>query len=228
MSTFVLVHGAYHGGWCWHKVVALLEREGHDVVAVDLPGHGRNAGSKATYAAYVEHVTKILRQQAEPVVLVGHSMGGAIVTGVAEAAPETVGKLVYLSAFIAPSGATMEGPLSARAEGDGFIPLEPDGLRLLYQDCSPQDVALARLCLTTQAVEPLTAAVDWTPERWGRIPRLFVGCLQDLAFPLEAQRDRVASVPGTEVVELDCGHSPFFSMPEELTRTLLAFAARAG
>src|SRR5262245_30012960 len=111
MATFVLVHGAWHGGWCWYKLVALLEARGHRVLAPDLPGHGRDhsLSGPATYRDYVERIAEVLADEAEPVVLVGHSMGGAVVTGAAEAHPEKVAKLVYLAAFLAPSGSTMFG-----------------------------------------------------------------------------------------------------------------------
>lgn len=85
MSTFVLVHGAWHGGWCWEKVVPLLKKEGHEVVVVDLPGHGDNhvPVPEVTLAAYGDHVAGVLDEQAEPVVLVGHSMGGLAISEVA-------------------------------------------------------------------------------------------------------------------------------------------------
>jgi pimeloyl-ACP methyl ester carboxylesterase len=224
MTTYMLVHGAFHGAWCWYKAAALLEARGHRVVAPDLPGHGRNAAARPTYGAYVDCVAELLRKEAEPVTLVGHSMGGAVITGAAEAAPEKIAKLIYLTAFLGPSGMSMSGVLSSRAGGDGVIPLGEGSYDLLYPDCPKEDVMLAQLCLTPQALEPLTQPVVWTPERWGRIPRAFVGCLDDRVFTIEEQRKRVEGLPGTAWAELPAGHSPFFSMPERLVETLEALA----
>lgn len=80
MSTFVLIHGAAHGGWCWYKVVPLLEKQGHTVLAPDLPSHGRDKTPLAavTLQLYVDSVCKLLDEQQEPVILVGHSMGGEL------------------------------------------------------------------------------------------------------------------------------------------------------
>ena len=77
MSTYVLIHGAWHGGWCWKKVVPLIEKEGHTVVAPDLPGHGEDKRpiAEITLQAYADRVCQILDEQSEPVILAGHSMG---------------------------------------------------------------------------------------------------------------------------------------------------------
>jgi pimeloyl-ACP methyl ester carboxylesterase len=224
MTTFMLVHGAFHGAWCWYKAAALLEGRGHRVIAPDLPGHGRNAAARATYRAYVDCVAELLRQQTEPVALVGHSMGGAVITGAAEAAPEKVAKLIYLTAFLGPSGMSMSGELSSRAGGDSVIPASVCSNDALYPDCPPEDVMLAQLCLTPQALEPLTQPVVWTPERWGKIPRAYVGCVDDRVFAIAEQRKRADGAPGTEWMDLPSGHSPFFSMPERLVETLEALA----
>jgi pimeloyl-ACP methyl ester carboxylesterase len=225
MTTFVLVHGAFHGGWCWYKVAALLEARGHRVLAPDLPGHGRNAFGPATLAGYVDHLTEILRRQVEPVVLVGHSMGGAVITGAGEAAPEAIKRLVYLTAFLGPNGVSMSGALSASANGAEVIPVDERSFERLYHDCPAEDAALARLCLTPQALQPLTTPIHWTPQRWGRIPRTFIGCAHDRVFAIADQRARAEAVHGTAFVELASGHSPFFSMPETLAATLDALAA---
>jgi pimeloyl-ACP methyl ester carboxylesterase len=221
VTTYVLIHGAFHGGWCWYKLAALLEARGAKVIAPDLPGHGRRAGETATFQAYIDSVADLLRRQPEPVVLVGHSMGGAVITAAAEAAPEKVARLVYLTAFIGPSGISMTGALSSQAAGDGLIPVSERALPALYSDCAKEDVMLARLCLTPQAAEPLLAPIVWTPERWGRIPRAFIGCTRDRIYSIADQRARFEGLPGGgPFVELATGHSPFFSMPEALAETL--------
>lgn len=219
MTTFVLVHGAHHGGWCWYKVAALLEARGHKVCAPDLPGQGRNAAQTAALATYVDHLCAILDGAADPVVLVGHSMGGAAITGAGEARPEKIARIVYLSAYITEPGQSMAGKFAKQAGGDGIIPVT-DSTSRLYHDCPPEDAMLARLCLTPQAVQPLLDPIQWTAERWGSIPRTFIGCLQDRVFSIEDQRRRAAIAPGTHWLELDCGHSPFFAMPHQLADLL--------
>ena len=90
MATYVLVHGAWHGAWCWFKVIPLLEKRGHKVVALDLPSHGRDKTptSSVTLQSYADRVCQTLDECSEPVVLVGHSMGGVVITQAAEQRPK--------------------------------------------------------------------------------------------------------------------------------------------
>lgn len=224
MATFVLVHGAHHGGWCWYRVAALLEQRGHVALAPDLPGHGREAGRRATMRGYVDAMGDLIAGQAGPVILVGHSMGGSVITGVAEKWPESIVHLVYVAAFLSVDGATMGGPLSRSGGSDGLIPVR-DSSRALYHDCPAEDAMLARLCLAPQAVEPLEAPVHWTIDRWGSIPRTFIGCSQDRVYDFDKQRRRASLVPGTNWIELPSGHSPFFSMPGALADCLVDLPA---
>jgi len=117
MTTFVLVHGASHGSWCWDKVVPLLEAQGHDVVAVDLPGNTYGEfdipPGQVTLDTYAQHGCKVLDQQDEPVVLVGHSLGGLTITQTAEYRPDKIKTLVYLTALLLRSGEAML-PVSSR------------------------------------------------------------------------------------------------------------------
>jgi pimeloyl-ACP methyl ester carboxylesterase len=234
MATFVLVHGAWHGAWCWYKLIARLEARGHRALAPDLPGSGRDRSNAApaTYRDYVGRITEVLQAEPEPVVLVGHSMGGAIITGAAEAVPGKVAKLAYLCAFLGLSGrSTLEHaagrptPASARhivPSADGlYTTFRAEGLReAFYADCSDDDVALARLCLTPQSMEPMTAPIVWTAERFGRIPRAYIACSEDtIRGDGEDQRALADVLPG-EFVTLKASHSPFFSIPDLLADTL--------
>src|SRR5215471_8421479 len=106
MSRYILVHGAWHGRWCWDQVVPLLRQAGHQVETLDLPGHGQDRTPilEVTLAAYTKRVCETLDAQAEPVILVGHSMGGIVITQVAEERPEKIQTLVYLTAFLVQNG----------------------------------------------------------------------------------------------------------------------------
>ena len=101
MSTYVLIHGAWYGGWVWSHVAEQLRGQGHDVFTPDLPGHSTDKGPMGqTMDAYVKSVIELLKQQLEPVILAGHSMGGAVISQAAEQCPEKVKRLVYVCAFM--------------------------------------------------------------------------------------------------------------------------------
>jgi pimeloyl-ACP methyl ester carboxylesterase len=93
---------AWHGGWCWYKVTPLLEELGYTVITPDLPGHGRDKTplSLVSLSSYVDSVCRIIDAQRDPVVLVGHSMGGGIITQAAEYCPEKIKTLVYIAALL--------------------------------------------------------------------------------------------------------------------------------
>jgi len=152
MSTYVLVHGAWHGGWCWHKVVPLLEKEGHKVEAPDLPGHGidKTPISEITFEAYAQSICRVLDVQSEPVILVGHSMGGHVITQAAEYRPERIKTLVYLTAFLGRGGTGPDSLLKGNvipSEDLSYTTLTADAIKGMYSDCSNEDVALAKSLL---------------------------------------------------------------------------------
>ena len=101
MSTFVLIHGAWHGGWCWYKVTHRLQEKGHHVIAPDLHGLGIDKTPMANVSlnGWVEQVSQILDEQSEPVILVGHSRAGIVISQVAEERPEKVRNLIWLIYF---------------------------------------------------------------------------------------------------------------------------------
>lgn len=235
--NYLLVHGSWHGNWCWYKVVAELKRRGRAVFAPNLPGCEGQQGGLPTLRDYVSAVGGVIGNLPDAsVILVGHSMGGGVISAVAEAYPEKLQKLVYLSASLVPDGHSMmevaqddisETQRFMRISADGtFSTFAPEGLRsTFYADCSDEDVALAKLLVRAQPLEPFTARLNLTNERYGRIPRAYVMCTQDVAINIGLQRKMLKQMPCQQVVELNSSHSPFLSLPRQLVTLLEQLSA---
>lgn len=237
-ATVVLVHGAFHGAWCWDRVVPHLEAEGVAVVAIDLPGHGADPAPPGDLYAHADALRALLEGLEGPVVVVGHSYGGAVVSDGAADVP-SVAHLVYLAAIVADEGETMttidvggpslglgaevsDVPAAMQATDDGFLVIDPElAVGAFYADCEPADVeyALARLAPQNPATfaQPLRAAA------WRTVPSTYVVCYEDRAVSVPFQR--ALATRTTDRVEMPTSHSPFFSAPEALA-TLFAGIAR--
>lgn len=241
MATFLLIHGAWHGAWCWHKVIPELRARGHEAVAIDLPGHGvdRTPVAEVTLDAYAQRVGNALGALDEPAVLVGHSMGGIVITEAAERFPERVASLAYLTAIVLENGESMrDNPVKASPPEfmAGFQPRD-DGVSIdfardrlkeaFYADCSDADVALAEACLVPQCAGVMAEPITCTAERWGRLPRAYITCGDDRALTLEGQRGMLERVGFERVVSMPGSHSPFFAQPAALAGHLANLALSA-
>src|SRR6185312_11645325 len=219
--TVVLVHGAWHGSWCWQRVIPLLEKRGVPTLAVDLPSVGAAPGAGTDLSADAACVESVLRGVAGPVVLCGHSYGGMVISRVAA---RNVARLVYVCAFM-----PLEGQSLVAAGGgkpapwiqlmDGGL-MQPDPTRtgeLFYGDCDPEVQAWARA-----RIQPQSSATMMEPvahPSWRNIPSTYVVCTRDAIMPVEVQRNAFAR-NASEVVELEASHSPFLSQPQALADLL--------
>ena len=230
MSHFVLIHGAWHGAWCWERVVPRLGAQGHSVRAIDLPGHGADPQPPASvgWEDYMRRMGEVIEAAPELPILVGHSLGGAVITGAADRWPERIRALVYLCAMLpdAPDFFARFQPTSALSGGirpapDGSVmELDPRVVReAFYHDCSDADAAWAAARLRPQPAGAFGMRFELAPDRFGRVPRHYVECREDRAIDIGTQRAMHARMPCT-VHTLDASHSPFFSMPERLAEVL--------
>jgi pimeloyl-ACP methyl ester carboxylesterase len=230
-STVVLVHGAWHGAWCWHRVLDTLTTRGIPAVALDLPGHGdspERLGDLHGDAAAVTAALDALHATGERVVLVGHSYGGAVVTEAGD--HPAVAHLVYIAGFALDEDESVLGvstaadladrgdlPAAIRVHEDGRWTLDCDLARsVLFADCTDDDVGAALLRLDAQAGVSLTQkprAVAWRSR-----PSTYVVCADDRTVPPDLQRRMAARA--TTSLEWPSSHSPFFSMPEQLADLL--------
>ena len=239
MSAYVFVHGAWHGAWCWSKVVSLLEEAGHKAIALDLPGHGRDDTpiAQVTFEAYCNKLREVVEAQPEPVILVGHSMGGRVVTQVAESRPDKIRTLVYLAAILLRNGeSTMPAdPDAGETDIDRSIVTSEDGIyeilhedtirELLFHDCSDEDAGAAMALLETrQASQPMTIPMRVTSENFGRLRKMYIECLQDRAVTPAQQRVMYTLTPCDKIISMNTSHSPFISAPQELAAHLVSIS----
>ncbi len=239
--TYLLVHGANHGGWAWKKVVPLLQARGHRVEAIDLPGHGddQTPPEEVTLDDYVRKVVDVANAQPGPVILVGHSAGGVTIAQAAERlGAGKVEKLIFLDAFLPKNGESVFS-LAARLlppsttgestfEGSFIFDQNQATFRLdtaqvahfLYHDCSAPDVAFAKANLGRQPVAPFATPVQVTDAGYGAIPKYYIICSE----ARNANMSRMAeNVTVEKTVTLPAGHSPFFSRPEALIDLIVRF-----
>lgn len=239
MATYLLIHGAWHGGWAWKDVKPLLTAKGHTILTPDLPGHGKETTllQDMTMKSYVQSVVDLLAKQSEPVILVGHSMSGAVISQAAEQLPTMVSTLVYICAFLLEQNGSVLDIMKKDKAGE-FLPrlvftddqrgaqFDEATLRsVFYNETPEQRIRWAKpQLITTQPTEPFGAPVQITNERFGHIPRAYIKCMQDKILTPQAQQHMIDTFPCEQVFELEADHAPFLSKPKELSKALLSLA----
>jgi pimeloyl-ACP methyl ester carboxylesterase len=243
MARIVLVHGAFSGAWCWEPVLPGLRAAGHTAEADDLPGSGDDLTPVAEVSldAYAERVCRALAK-GPPAVLVGHSMGGVVVTAAAGRTPERVAALVYVCAFVPADGQSLSDlvawPEAAGdqvqanlvVEGDPPVGNVPDAAARQGSlgCCTDEQAAWALARRRPQAVAPFAQPVrvaEAAADAFAALPRSYVMCLRDRAISPPMQRRMLESVGCDPVLELDTDHCPWISRTDELVVALDRLAA---
>lgn len=237
-APIVLVHGAWGGAWIWRRVLGALRAAGHEVHAVTLTGDGERAHLRTPAIGLRTHIDDVLglvaAEELSGIVLVGHSYGGLVVTGAADAllarSPALLRGLVYIDAMVPLPGECWSSQHSAEVvaartaaaqANDGALPPpDPSGFGLAAAD---RDWLLRRQ--VPHPFGPYREPLQFSAERLASVPRCFVDCTTPAYPTIAPMRQRVRQQPGWQVIELATGHCPMVSEPEALVRVLLAQAA---
>jgi pimeloyl-ACP methyl ester carboxylesterase len=237
MATYVLIHGAWHGGWCWKMVAPALRRAGHEVYAPSLTGLGerKHLASRAVdLETHIQDVVGLLEMEdLGEVVLLGHSYGGMVVTGAADRAAGRIRKLVYLDAFVPEDGkclldyAVPERAARMRAEGEktGFVAPPPMALWGLTKPehlafVGPREVRHPFATMSQRIVLKNAAAV-------ASLPKSFIYCSSPATGSFDQFAAKYRNDPAWRFHELETGHDAMLLMPEVVTRLLLEGTAAA-
>ena len=241
MANFLLVHGAWHGGWCWRHVVPRLTQAGHRVHAVTLTGVGERMHLMTPAITLETHITDVANaievEEMDQVVLVVHSYAGMIGTAIADRMPGRLRHLVYVDAVVPKpreswssthASATREARLVAAEASPDFSFPPPDPA---VYGLSASQYEWVKRRQTPHPGHTYQAPLDFDPRRVAAIPRTFVSCTAPALATIDAVRQRVAdrsfwdgawhSGGGARMVEMKTGHDPMISAPAEFARILL-------
>ncbi len=235
MSHYVLVHGAWEGAWTWENTAPFLRARDHTVTAVDLPGsHGnKQVIRQVTMASYVRSVAGEIESLDCKVVLAGHSLGGAVISQVAELMPEKIEKLVYVAAFLLRNGDSVLEAMKRDPRGE-FLPeltFSTDQSYATVSERTLRDIAFhdvnetdIRRCLpllaARQATEPFMTKLVLSDEKFGSVPKAYVRTEIDKITSPALQDEMIANWDLESVQVLPSGHFPTLSMPEKLAEAM--------
>lgn len=242
MANFLLVHGAWHGAWCWRDVTAALVRAGHSAHAVTLTGLGERAHLLHAGIDLQTHVLDVMgvieAEELKGVILVGHSYAGMLVTAVADRLADRLVHLVYLDAVVPKPGeswssthtaATRKGRLDAARASPLFAFPAPDPV--VFGLDGPEH-AWVRRRQTPHPGHTYEMPLEFDVRRVASVARTFIDCTTPALATIDAIRTRVRSAsfwdgawqPGARIVELATGHDPMISEPEQLVDILVGCA----
>jgi pimeloyl-ACP methyl ester carboxylesterase len=244
MAQFVLVHGAWHGGWCWQRVVDLLARQGHRAHAVTLTGVGERAhllSPAITLETHIADVAGVIEaEELDQVVLAVHSYAGMIGTAIADRMAQRLRHLVYVDAVVPRPGESWsstharpvrEARLAGAEHSPDFSLAAPDPNNY---GLAGADYDWVKRRLTAHPGHTYQAVLEFDPARAAAVPRTFVDCTEPRLPTIDAIRPRVRDPKfwdglwtgggGARIRELPTGHDPMVTMPQALAQVLLEAA----
>lgn len=240
---FVLIHGGFSGAWCWSRLIPEIEKLGHEALAIDLPGHGERRDERSTLADRRDAIVEVLR---EGDILLGHSGGGFDITLAADAAPDKIAHLIYLSAGLPLEGRPLVEATLGRTDQDGedgaqvtrlnqsvdpsyvrinemgrmeFIDIDA-AKEIWFHDCDDETVRWAFSQFSAAPpnilIEPVSIPRFWEAD----LPRSFILCVHDRSLRY-AEQMTFAGRLGVVPLMIEGSHSPFYTRPAELAALML-------
>ncbi len=235
-TPFVLVHGAFHGGWCWRRVADRLRAAGHDVFCPTLTGLGERAHLLSREINLDTHIRDVVAlfeaEELSGAVLVGHSYGGIVITGVAARIRERIRQLVYLDSALAEDGQAWADALPAEAatgrrkaaaESSGGVSI-PAPNAAFFGVLDPADQAWVDRHLTPHPFGCFDQKMHWGGPIGNGLPKVYLDCTKPALAGIAGVKSRFRGKPGWPFIEIATGHNAMVSAPEETTRILLGFA----
>jgi len=237
-KTFVLVHGAWQAPYAWQNVKQQLESKGDKVIVVELPGHGDDQTSPAQLSmdVYRDKVVDAINTVDGKVILVGHSMGGMVVSAVSEKIPEKISRLIYIGAFVPASGQSLlELSMMDKQSllGASLVPSQDqltldvkkeNVINIFCQDASKDEQEMVMKNYRAEPAIPFTNKVAVTDANFGSVDKYYIHTTQDHAVGMDLQNQMVKTANIKNVYSLNSGHCPFISQPKEVTKLLLKIA----
>ena len=232
MANIILIHGSWHGAWCWYKVKPRLESKGHTVLNPDLPAHGQNRclfPGLVTLADMVKSITKHIDAIEEKSILVVHSRSGIIASQLAEIRPHKIEKIIYLASFMLKNGeraaefflSDRDSLLKGNISINKFLLTDMIQKQIytkaLYADCTTEDIALAHSLLSPEPSLPALTRLKLSERNFGKVRRFYIELTQDRAVSIELQRKFIQQTGCEKVFSIEAGHSAYFSKPDELS-----------
>lgn len=237
MKNYILVHGAWGAAWEFNKVAKSLTDEGNNVIALDLPGHGENKAdiTDVTMDSYAQTVVNTINNIDKKVVLIGHSLAGAVISQVAELIPEKIDKLIYVAAMLLENG---DSPLEVMqndphgellpntifSEDGSYATLTQKTVRNILLNDVKDEAYLESIVpkfLFKQATEPFMAKAQLSEGKFGSVTKYYIKASIDKVISPSAQDKMLTNWQVDEVFTLKSGHFPLTSMPEALVETII-------
>jgi pimeloyl-ACP methyl ester carboxylesterase len=233
MADFVLVHGAWHGAWCWKRILPGLWSAGHRAFAVTLTGTGERThqlSPNVTLRTHADDVAAVVEaEELRDAIVVGHSYAGMVITALADRMPERIARLVYLDAVVPLPGECWSSTHAAQTQAQrrqaiaetGSIPPPDPALFGL----SGEDAEWVARRQTPQPGGVYDDPLHFDAARVSALPRTFIDCHAPALGTIAVMRERVRQQAGWQVVEIATGHDAMISAPQEVLNLLLSMSS---